>query len=206
MHVIQSKCLIHIGEQIFKGVVDLFEERYSAMPPDHRPTVICGYDARGFILGAPIAIALGVPFVLLRKDRKSPGVLVESTSYEKEYKETHNDQMCLRVGAITSSDRVVLVDDLIATGGTAVAGIELVEALGAKVVEFAAVTCLPGLGGSEFIHTAHGGRYSRVTVFTLVGDGAIPQEMCRDPVGWREGDRTVPVDQAGRLRTLYGLE
>jgi adenine phosphoribosyltransferase len=190
---------------VFREVVNLFEQRYRAMPEHERPTAICGYDARGFILGAPIALALGVKFVLLRKDKKSPGVLVESSAFEKEYKEVHAEQMCLRVGSLAPADRVVLIDDLIATGGTAVAGIELVEAIGAAVVEFAAVTCLPGLGGSQFIHSAHRGRYARVPVYTLVEDEAIGDERCRDPRAWREAGRVVPVAQAERVRVLHGL-
>ena len=77
----------------------------------------------------------------------SPGVLAESAGYTKEYAEAKADQMCLRVGCISPGDNVVLIDDLIATGGTALAGFELVQGMGAKVAEFAAVTCLPGLHG-----------------------------------------------------------
>eukprot|EP01052_Picozoa_sp_SAG31_P034453 SAG31_NODE_4029_length_3650_cov_1.509716_4_plen_187_part_00 len=103
------------------------------------PTVVVGYDARGFVLGPPIALALKLPFVLLRKAGKNPGPLVESSAYSKEYKEHQPDKMCVRLGSVLPKDRVLLIDDLIATGGTAISGFELCEALGASVHEFAAI-------------------------------------------------------------------
>ena len=130
---------------VFREVIDLFVARFKALQP--RVTHIAGYDARGFLLAAPIALEMGIPCVLLRKDAKSPGVLVESAGYTKEYAEAKADQMSLRVGCIAPGDSVVLIDDLIATGGTALAGFELVRGLGANVAEFAAVICLPGLDG-----------------------------------------------------------
>lgn len=130
---------------VFRQVIDLFVARFRSLKP--RVTHIAGYDARGFLLAAPIALDMGIPCVLLRKDAKSPGVLAESAGYTKEYAEAKADQMCLRVGCISPGDNVVLIDDLIATGGTALAGFELVQGMGAKVAEFAAVTCLPGLHG-----------------------------------------------------------
>eukprot|EP00282_Hemiselmis_andersenii_P006532 CAMPEP_0114151430 /NCGR_PEP_ID=MMETSP0043_2-20121206/23247_1 /TAXON_ID=464988 /ORGANISM="Hemiselmis andersenii, Strain CCMP644" /LENGTH=254 /DNA_ID=CAMNT_0001246257 /DNA_START=39 /DNA_END=799 /DNA_ORIENTATION=+ len=154
----------------FKAVIDIYVERYSRRGG---PTIIAGYDARGFALGAPIAVALGVPFVLLRKDCKSPGVLVESSGYEKEYAEAAEDKMCLRVGSIRRGDRVALVDDLIATGGTAIAGMQLVEELGAHVFEFTAVVSLPSLGGIDKIRGYKNGVFKDTAIFTLLDDATI---------------------------------
>ena len=104
---------------VFQKIMDVFIARYKAqMAAGNGPTVIVGYDARGFVVGPPIALALGIPFVLLRKAGKNPGPLVESSAYSKEYAEHQPDKMCVRLGAIIPGDRVVLIDDLIATGGT----------------------------------------------------------------------------------------
>jgi adenine phosphoribosyltransferase len=109
--------------EIFQTTMDVFIDRYRAkIATGKGPTVIVGYDARGFVVGPPIALALGIPFVLLRKAGKNPGPLVESSAYSKEYAEHQPDRMCVRLGAIVPGDRVVLIDDLIATGGTALSG------------------------------------------------------------------------------------
>eukprot|EP00959_Pyramimonas_sp_CCMP1952_P460966 9480758-Pyramimonas_sp.AAC.2 len=71
--------------QAFKKVIDLFVERYRAAG-DKGPTHIAGFDARGFIFGPPIALALGIPFVMIRKAGKLPGVLVSSGKYTTEYR------------------------------------------------------------------------------------------------------------------------
>ena len=131
---------------VFQRTIDVLAARYSGLPAERAPTAIAGFDARGFIFGPPLALALGVPFVMIRKAGKLPGVLVSSGAYETEYS---TDETVMRLGSVQAGDRVVLVDDLIATGGTAIAGFELVDQLGAEVLEFAAVVCLPGLGGVE---------------------------------------------------------
>ncbi len=105
--------------------------------------VVAGLEARGFILGGAVAHQLGLGFVPVRKKGKLPGTTI-SESYTLEYgeavMEVHDD-------AIPSGARVLLVDDLLATGGTAVAGISLIERLGARVVGSAFVIDLPDLGG-----------------------------------------------------------
>ena len=68
----------------------------------------------------PAHFAAQLPFVLLRKAGKNPGPLVESSAYSKEYEEAQPDRMCIRLGAVVKEDRVLLIDDLIATGGTIV--------------------------------------------------------------------------------------
>lgn len=107
--------------------------------------VIAGAESRGFIFGAPIAYALGKPFVLIRKKGKLPCETI-STKYDLEYGsaeiEMHKD-------AVKPGQKVVLVDDLIATGGTIEAGAKLVEELGGEVVKIIFLMELAGLNGRE---------------------------------------------------------
>jgi adenine phosphoribosyltransferase len=108
-------------------------------------TAVAGMEARGFIFGSLVAWELGLGFVPLRKPGKLPHE-VQSVAYELEYGtaslEVHND-------ALTSSDRVLLIDDLLATGGTAKASCELVESLGAEIVGLAFVVELDFLKGRK---------------------------------------------------------
>merc|ERR1719493_499797 len=171
----------------FQKCIDIFVERYkNDVHKTGGPTAIVGYDARGFLF-TPIALALGIPFVLLRKNAKNPGVVVESSPYHKEYAEAKADTMCVRLGSIKPGDRVVLFDDLIATGGTALSGFELINGLGADVYEFAAVITLPGLDGVQKIHEYEGGKFANVPVCTLVDDATIGDTMGRDPESWPIG-------------------
>ncbi len=109
--------------------------------------VLVGIESRGFIFGAPIAYNLNKPFVPIRKKGKLPYKTVEE-SYELEYGtatiEVHED-------AIKKGSRVVIIDDLIATGGSAKAAANLVEKLGATVVKFAFLIELPVLKGREVL-------------------------------------------------------
>jgi adenine phosphoribosyltransferase len=104
---------------------------------------VVGLEARGFILGGAVAHQLSTGFVPIRKKGKLPGAVI-SQAYQLEYGEAvvevHDD-------ALKPGDRVLIVDDLLATGGTAAAGISLCERLGAKVVGCAFVIDLPDLGG-----------------------------------------------------------
>jgi hypothetical protein len=97
----------------------------------------------------------------------------------------------------------VLVDDLIATGGTAIAGFELVESLGATVVEFAAVVCLPGLGGVGAIYSHENGRYKDIPILTLVDDATIGAENCRDPPAGTP--RLIRASEAGAYASVAAL-
>lgn len=129
-------------------VVNAFAERYDR----ERLAAVVAIESRGFILGAPLAIALGVGLVLVRKPNKLPRE-VRTVSYEKEY---GTDTLAMHVDALGPSDRVVVVDDLLATGGTAAAAKELVQAAGADLLETAFVMelgFLPGrakVGGDVF--------------------------------------------------------
>ncbi|XP_048230942.1 adenine phosphoribosyltransferase 4 isoform X2 [Ricinus communis] len=110
----------------------------TGLGPEH---VLTGIEARGFIFGPPIALAIGAKFVLLRKPRKLPGEVI-SEEYVLEY---GTDCLEMHVGAVKSGERALVVDDLIATGGTLCAAMNLLERAGAEVVECACVIELPDL-------------------------------------------------------------
>ncbi|XP_064945220.1 adenine phosphoribosyltransferase 3 isoform X2 [Musa acuminata AAA Group] len=104
-----------------------------------------GIEARGFIFGPPIALAIGAKFIPLRKPRKLPGEVI-SEKYVLEY---GTDCLEMHVGAVQPGDHALVVDDLIATGGTLCAAMNLLERAGAEVVECACVIELPELKGRE---------------------------------------------------------
>lgn len=137
----------------FRCLIDLFVHRYM----DARLDLVAGIDARGFILGSVIAYELNLGFVPIRKKGKLPFETI-TESYELEYGsstvEVHSD-------AVRPGQRVLLIDDLIATGGTMMAGMKLMQRLGANVVEAAAIIDLPELGGSRAI------RNTGVTLWTV---------------------------------------
>jgi adenine phosphoribosyltransferase len=125
----------------FRKLVDAFVHRYHGEQID----AVAAVDARGFIIGSALAYELNAGLVLVRKKGKLPfDTLVED--YELEYGtasvELHKD-------AFHAGDRVVLVDDLIATGGTMLAASRLIRRIGAEIVEVAAMIDLPDLGGSR---------------------------------------------------------
>ncbi len=142
--------------RVFRVLIDAFVHRY--MDPALRPTVVAGLDARGFILGSVVAYELGLGFVPIRKKGKLPFTTVEET-YELEYGSATVE---LHTDAVKAGDRVLLIDDLIATGGTMMAGKKLLEKLGATVTEGAAIVDLPELGGSKRLQVAG------LKLFTLV--------------------------------------
>jgi adenine phosphoribosyltransferase len=142
--------------KVFRVLIDAFVHRY--MDKAMRPDVVAGLDARGFILGSVIAYELNVGFIPIRKKGKLPFTTVEET-YELEYGSATVE---LHTDAVNAGDRVLLVDDLIATGGTMMAGKKLLEKLGAQVMEGAAIVDLPELGGSEKL------RLAGLPLFTLL--------------------------------------
>jgi len=143
--------------RVFRVLIDEFVHRYF----DVRPSAIAGLDARGFIIGAVVAYELNVGFVPIRKKGKLPFLKVEE-SYELEYGSATVE---MHVDAVKAGDRVVLIDDLVATGGTMMAGKKLLEKLGAEVIEGAAIVDLPELHGSRKL------RDSGLALFTLVEFG-----------------------------------
>lgn len=142
--------------RVFRVLIDAFVHRY--MAPGLRPDVVAGLDARGFILGSVVAYELGLGFVPIRKKGKLPFTTVEET-YELEYGSATVE---LHTDAVKPGQRVLLIDDLIATGGTMMAGKKLLEKLGATVLEGADIVDLPELGGSDRI------RATGLKLFTLV--------------------------------------
>ena len=114
---------------------------------DMEPTVIAGAEARGFLLGMPVAYNLSLPFVPVRKKGKLPCNTV-SESYDLEY---GSAEIEIDISSIKKGDRVVLVDDLIATGGTMKAAIALIERLGGEVAGIAALIELVDLKGREIL-------------------------------------------------------
>ena len=107
--------------------------------------VVVGIESRGFIIGAPLALELDAGFVPVRKPGKLPYQSIKK-EYETEYS---TDAVEMHIDAIKPGQRVLMVDDLIATGGTMKASIELVEELGGEVVAVAFVVDLPDLHGKE---------------------------------------------------------
>ncbi len=142
--------------RVFRVLVDAFVHRY--MDPALRPDLVAGLDARGFILGSVVAYELGLGFVPIRKKGKLPFTTVEET-YELEYGSATVE---LHTDAVQAGQRVLLIDDLIATGGTMMAGRRLLEKLGGTVIEGAAIVDLPELGGSQRLQA------SGLALFTLV--------------------------------------
>jgi adenine phosphoribosyltransferase len=134
--------------KVFRVLIDAFVQRY--LEPSLRPHVVAGLDARGFILGSVIAYELNVGFVPIRKKGKLPFTTVAET-YELEYGSATVE---LHTDAVEPGQKVLLIDDLIATGGTMMAGKKLLEKLGAIVMEGAAIVDLPELGGSDKLRVA----------------------------------------------------
>ena len=125
---------------MFRVLIDAFVHRY--MDKALRPDVVAGLDARGFILGAVVAYELNVGFVPIRKRQAAlhhRGRDLRTGIRQRRTVELHTD-------AVKPGDRVLLIDDLIATGGTMMAGRRLLEKLGATVTEGAAIVDLPELG------------------------------------------------------------
>ena len=135
----------------FRYTCDAFYDRYKDMDLDK---IVC-IDARGFIFGAVLAYKLGRGCVMVRKKGKLPPETIQE-EYSLEY---GSNVIEISKHAIQSGDRVVIIDDLIATGGTMAAAANLVESLGGKVLECAFVIDLPDLKGKEKI--------ARYPVFTL---------------------------------------
>jgi len=127
----------------FQKAIKTFADRYR----DQNLDAIAGLDSRGFIFGAALAYELKVPFVTIRKTGKLPRPC-ERIDYQLEYGKNSFE---IEIESVTKGDRVVIIDDVLATGGTASAAAELVERLGGKVVEFACLIEIEPLKGREKI-------------------------------------------------------
>ncbi len=123
----------------FHATVDQLAQRYAKLKIDK----IAGIESRGFILGAPLAYALGKGFVPIRKKGKLPAETI-GHDYALEY---GTDRIEIHTDAIAKGEKVLLVDDLIATGGTAEAACKLIEKMGGEIVECSFIIDLPDIGG-----------------------------------------------------------
>ena len=123
----------------FRLTIDELIRRYK----DAKIDKIAGIESRGFILGAPLSYALGKGFIPIRKKGKLPAETI-GHDYELEY---GIDRIEIHTDAISRGERILLVDDLIATGGTAEAACKLIEKMGGKIVECCFIIDLPDIGG-----------------------------------------------------------
>jgi adenine phosphoribosyltransferase len=129
--------------QGLKQMTELLVKRYENMEID----AVAGIEARGFIMGSIIAERLNLGFIPIRKAGKLPPETI-SEVYEKEY---GKDKLEIKKGAVNKGDKILLVDDLLATGGTAIAGCKLIEKIGGEIVECSFIIDLPDIGGREII-------------------------------------------------------
>ncbi|TYH17843.1 hypothetical protein ES288_A05G223000v1 [Gossypium darwinii] len=139
--IFQDITTLLLDTKAFRDTIDLFVERYRGKDI----SVVAGIEARGFIFGPPIALAIGAKFVPMRKPNKLPGEVL-SEEYSLEY---GKDTMEMHVDAVKAGERALIIDDLVATGGTLSAAIRLLECVGVHVVECACVIELPELKGRE---------------------------------------------------------
>lgn len=137
----------------FRALIEMFSDRWLG----ERIDGVAGIDARGFIVGGALAAALGTGFVPIRKQGKLPAATL-SEAYALEYGTASVE---IHVDAVERGERVLIVDDLIATGGTALAAHRLLTRLGAETVGCAAIVDLPDLGGSRRL------REAGLTVWTI---------------------------------------
>ncbi len=127
----------------FRLVIDTLTQRY--LHADFKFDTVVGIESRGFIIGSVLAYTLGKGFIPIRKKGKLPAEVV-SQEYDLEY---GTDRIEIHRDALKKGEKVLLIDDLLATGGTALAAAALVEKLGAKVVEMAFIVDLPDVGGKK---------------------------------------------------------
>ena len=125
----------------FRRAVDEMVQPYAGVRIDK----VAGIEARGFILGGAVAHQLSIPFVPVRKKGKLPWKTI-GEDYELEY---GTDRVEIHEDAVSKGEHILVVDDLIATGGTALASIKLIERAGAEVVGVSFVIDLPELGGAD---------------------------------------------------------
>ena len=140
--------------EAFSQATDKFTHRYKDMKIDF----VAGIESRGFIFGAALALKLNKGFIPIRKKGKLPGETF-SVSYELEY---GSDELEIHKNSFPANSKILLIDDLLATGGTAIAASQLIEKAGGYVIEAAFVVDLPDLGGKNKLEKNH------IKCFTLV--------------------------------------
>ena len=124
-----------------REAINIFAERYKDMKIDK----IAAIESRGFLIGAPLAYLLNIGLVLIRKPGKLPAETIKQ-DYKLEY---GTDQIEIHIDAIKEGERVLIVDDLIATGGTVEAAVKLVQKMKGEVLECCFIIDLPDIGGSR---------------------------------------------------------
>ena len=134
------------NKYVFRKLIDLFVHRYFNTEID----AVVGIDARGFIIGAPLAYELNAGFIPVRKKGKLPGKTI-SESYSLEYGKAEVE---IQTDWLKEGDKVIVIDDLIATGGTMLAAVSLLNKLGVNIIETAAIIDLPDIGGSKKLKLA----------------------------------------------------
>lgn len=142
------------NKESFQATINLLAERYEKMNVD----CIAGIESRGFIFGAALAYKLGVNFVTVRKKGKLPYKTI-SEEYELEY---GKDTIEIHEDAISKNSNVLIIDDLIATGGTAIAACNLIKKSGGNVIECCFIVDLPDLNGTKKL------KEKEFNVFSLV--------------------------------------
>ncbi|AUW37791.1 adenine phosphoribosyltransferase [Grimontia hollisae] len=130
--------------EAYKATIELLVNKYK----DRGFTKIVGTESRGFLFGAPLALELGIGFIPVRKPGKLPREVI-SESYELEY---GTDTLEIHTDAIVEGDKVLMVDDLLATGGTIEATTKLIRRLGGDVTHAAFIINLPDIGGEQRLH------------------------------------------------------
>lgn len=140
--------------EAFQSTIDLLYDRYIKMDID----CIAGIESRGFIFGAALAYKLNLPFVTIRKKGKLPGKVI-SEEYDLEY---GTDIIEIHEDAITKDSNVLVIDDLIATGGTAIAACKLIKKAGGNIKECCFVVDLPELNGTKKL------KENEIKVFSLI--------------------------------------
>jgi len=131
--------------QAFSYVVNNLYDVYKNTKPDY----IVAIEARGFILGSALALRLGCGFIPVRKPGKLPADTI-SEEYSLEY---GTDKVEIHKDALRPGEKVVVVDDLVATGGTLLAGVKLVQKLGATIIGVASIIDMPELGGRSLLES-----------------------------------------------------
>jgi len=133
--------------EAFQACIDILKKQFAHLKFDK----VVGTEARGFLFGAPLALELGIGFVPVRKPKKLPREVI-SESYELEY---GTDELEIHKDAISQGDRVLMIDDLLATGGTMIATAKLIRRLGGEVEHAGFIISLPDIGGEAKLKAAN---------------------------------------------------
>ncbi|CBH12207.1 Adenine phosphoribosyltransferase, putative [Trypanosoma brucei gambiense DAL972] len=156
---------------LFRKVIEFLKCRYETMG-DTGPTHIIGVESRGYIIGAPLAVALGIPFVTARVTKRFPSSFVpegDDLKYLPMSRSIRNDSIPPRA-------RVLIVDDFIGTGSTMLAALRLADIVAAQVVEVLTVCDVASLGGIKIIRESDDEMFKETPIFTLIHFKLSPRE------------------------------